>query len=61
VLNWLALAGWGTTTDASTETAGSAQSKTNAPDSTTVMTLPNLIENVGQGALSLARADPILV
>ena len=43
VLNWLALAGWGT----HTEESGDQASKTaKAPDSTTVMSLSEIVTNV---------------
>lgn len=46
MLNWLALAGWGTHTEPSEE--GDQPSKTvKAPDSTTVMNLSEIINNVG--------------
>jgi glutamyl-tRNA synthetase len=45
VLNWLALAGWGTHTESSAQ--GDQPSKTvKAPDSTTVMNLSEIIDNV---------------
>lgn len=48
VLNWLALAGWGVQqSDASTPTTGS----TAAPDSTAVMSISEMIENVSSSTL----------
>ena len=45
VLNWLALAGWGTHTEPSDQ--GDQPSKTiKAPDSTTLMSLSEIIDNV---------------
>ncbi|KAH9177076.1 glutamyl-tRNA synthetase [Lactarius sanguifluus] len=49
VLNWVALAGWGTHTDDQT-------SKTaKAPDSTTVMSLPEIVTNLKLDVLTLRR------
>lgn len=44
VLNWLALAGWGTHTEESSDQASKTAAK--APDSTTVMSLSEIITNV---------------
>ena len=43
VLNWLALTGWGTHTE---ESGDQAKTAAKAPDSTTVMSLPEIITNV---------------
>jgi hypothetical protein len=44
VLNWLALAGWGTHTEESSDQASKRAAK--APDSTTVMSLSEIVTNV---------------
>jgi glutamyl-tRNA synthetase len=44
VLNWLALTGWGTHTEESGDQASKTAAK--APDSTTVMSLPEIVTNV---------------
>ncbi|KAI0078525.1 glutamyl-tRNA synthetase [Panus rudis PR-1116 ss-1] len=56
VLNWLALAGWGTQRGS----ASDAHSKKSAPDSTAVMTLPELIEKFDLSSLTHRRSvlDP---
>src|SRR6266849_7144898 len=45
VLNWLALAGWGTHTEPSDQSDQPTR-VVKAPDSTTVMNLPDIINNV---------------
>jgi glutamyl-tRNA synthetase len=55
VLNWLALAGWGTHTEPSEQ--GDQPSKVvQAPDSTTVMNLSEIVNNVRLFLLSRTRA-----
>jgi len=55
VLNWLALAGWGTHTEPSEQ--GDQPSKVvQAPDSTTVMNLSEIVNNVRLFLLSRMRA-----
>jgi glutamyl-tRNA synthetase len=55
VLNWLALAGWGTHTESSEQ--GDQPSKVvQAPDSTTVMNLSEIVNNVRLFLLSRTRA-----
>ena len=46
VLNWLALAGWGTHTEAPTQDDRASKTIKKAPDSTTVMSLSEIINNV---------------
>jgi glutamyl-tRNA synthetase len=49
VLNWLALAGWGTHTESSShgdKVSGTVGRTVKAPDSTAVMSLSEIIDNV---------------
>jgi hypothetical protein len=60
VLNWLALAGWGTHTEPSDE--GDQPAKTiKAPDSTTVMNLSEIINNVCFVFSQFEAADDLAV
>ncbi|KAF9235713.1 hypothetical protein BU15DRAFT_89484 [Melanogaster broomeanus] len=57
VVNWLALAGWGQSPPSSSESTAATQ----APDSTTVMMLPELIEQFDLASLTHRRhiLDPV--
>ncbi|KDQ52975.1 hypothetical protein JAAARDRAFT_39688 [Jaapia argillacea MUCL 33604] len=64
ILNWLALAGWGVQHDATESPASSSSSTTrerNAPDSTAVMSVPEIIEKFDLSALTHRRTvlDPV--
>ncbi|KZT68859.1 glutamyl-tRNA synthetase [Daedalea quercina L-15889] len=60
ILNWLALAGWGVTHDASPSDASSS-AKNHAPDSTTVMSLQEMIREFDLTLLTHRRSvlDPL--
>ncbi|TFY71407.1 hypothetical protein EVG20_g1615 [Dentipellis fragilis] len=64
VLNWLALAGWGQTESSSAKSTPSpskSQSPKAAPDSTTILSLPEIIDKFDISALTQRRTilDPI--
>ncbi|KAI0252733.1 glutamyl-tRNA synthetase [Lactifluus subvellereus] len=55
VLNWLALAGWGTHTESSSSQGDQVSRTVKAPDSTTVMSLSEIIDNFKLDALTHRR------
>jgi len=61
VLNWLALAGWGTHTEPSAQGDEASKTIKKAPDSTTVMSLSEIIDNFELDVLTHRRStlDPV--
>lgn len=58
VLNWLALAGWGVQQDTSdSSTPSSARRMKQAPDSTTIMSMEEMIQSVGPNWACMHIAD----